>query len=59
MTNEEYIKSMDTKQLSEYIYSVYLAGVIQGRKENNKYINNNVFVNYEDWLKNDFIDKLN
>lgn len=31
MTNEEWIRQLDSKELSDYIYSVFVAGKMYGR----------------------------
>ena len=58
MTNEEYIKNLNTDDLADYIYAVYLAGIIQGKKiMNNK--EEHITIDYKRWLKEDFIGILN
>ena len=58
MTNEEYIKNLNTDDLADYIYAVYLAGIIQGKNATHNR-EASINIDYKQWLKEDFIGTLN
>lgn len=52
MKNIDYIKSMNAKELADYINSVYIAGVLEGKgkfKEENK-------EDYIEWLNKEHVE---
>ena len=53
MTNEEYIKQMGRNELADYIYSVFMAGVLIGK---NKLDISKESIDYTSWLQEERID---
>ena len=49
-TNEDHIRSLDTEELSEYIYSVYLTGIAKAEGK----IKKKDLVDYTKWLKEEY-----
>lgn len=50
MTNYEYIRSLDTEDLAEYIYSVFICGKLLHNK-------NAEIVDYVEWLNSKRVDE--
>lgn len=52
MNNEQFIKSMNTQELADYIKSVYIAGLLSARNPDC----NAKMIDYKSWLQEERTD---
>lgn len=50
MTNEQWLKSLSTGELADYIYAVFTSGVMCGKG----LIEQSELINYKNWLNEPF-----